>query len=314
MKLTTKVCGFYKLDAVKIVDGEEIKRPLTGWFPNLITNSGLDSIASGWSYIYRCVVGTGSSSPNATDIALVNQVAATASIIAQENEVNSTSPYYRRYVKVYRFGEGVAAGNLSEVGITDSSSPHTLFSRALILDDFGDPTTITVLSDEYLDVTYEFRFYPQESDVTGSVTFTGNLGGTYNYTLRPARIGSLVGQFGSAHTRYPPGMDNRRAQYYSTNALCHSYDGDIGLITDNSPSGTALAIPYNRLSVAYTNGTYTQTLTMQADPTDWNHATGIKSVAVHWGHNLWQISFTPPIPKTADDVLSLTFSHTWARM
>lgn len=315
MKALTRVCGLYKLDAVKIIDGVEFKRPLTGWFSNIITNSGLDRIANGnWRYMDRCVVGTGSTAPAATDIALVNPIAASINVISQTNEVNNTSPYYRRYVKVYRFDVGAAAGNLSEVGITYSLSPFEIFSRALILDTYGNPTTITVLSDEYLDVTYEFRFYPQEDDVTGTVIFTGNIGGTYTYTLRPAAITSIVRRFGDAATRYPPDMHNRKFQFYSAEALIRAYNGEIGPITASSPSGSSLDVPYDGMTSAYTPGTYTATCTITAAPTHWNFTGGIKSIAFHWGHNLWQVEFSPNIPKTNEDVLSLTFSHTWARM
>ncbi len=194
--LEQKVCGFYKLEAVKkSKSGKETKRLLADWFPNLITTAGLNYMGTNRSYAFNtstrggwltyCIVGSGNTTPAFTDSVLANKLAATSSMTAMTLTVESTSPYYRKMVLKYRFAEGVAAGNLAEVGIGWSST--ACFSRALILDGGGNPTTITILSDEYLDVTYEYRIYPKETDDTGTVIFTGNLGGTYDWIARLAR-------------------------------------------------------------------------------------------------------------------------------
>ena len=57
--------------------------------------------------------------------------------------------------------------------------------RALILDGGGSPTTLTILSDETLDVTYTIRVYPPTTDVTGSITLDGV---SYGYTIRPCNV------------------------------------------------------------------------------------------------------------------------------
>ncbi len=312
-KIKTKVQGFYKLDAVKIINGKEFKRPLTGWFPNLITDSGLDALAADRNYLYKIAVGTGSTAPTVSDIALETQIASTTTGVSETNTVNSTSPYYISYIRTKRFAEGVAAGNLSEVGVIDYSS--ALFSRSLILDSVGNPTTITILSDEYLDVTYEFRYYPYESDVTGTIVFTGNIGGTYGYTLRQANITRLVAQGGSSTAYYPPYMGTIYTAAYSAGNTCQAYTGGVLGDISGYPTGTSLGNLPTGLSLStYVAGSNELYFTIQADPADWVDVGGISALLFTWGFRDYQIAFTTAIPKTADDVLALTFIHQWARV
>ena len=151
--LETKIGGLYKIEAVNAKTGK--KRLLADWFPNLITNIGLDRIATNADFMSYCHVGTNSTTPTINDTALRTFVGSTNTITTSTYTVNSTSPYYASFIRVYRFNAGIAIGNLSEVGIgwSATGTGSVLFSRALILDSYGNPTTITFLSDEYLDVT-----------------------------------------------------------------------------------------------------------------------------------------------------------------
>ena len=95
--------------------------------------------------------------------------------------MSKRSPYYRWAKVTWRFGQGVAAGNISEVGLGWGNS--NLWNRALIKDANGNPTTITVLSDEYLDVVSEIRDYPTLSS-SGSFNLLDKTGAIINtYTV-----------------------------------------------------------------------------------------------------------------------------------
>lgn len=313
--MKSKVCGYYKIEAVNKNTGKSTL--LADWFPNLITNIGLDRIATDVNFMNYCHVGTASTAPTVNDTALGAFVGSNNTITTGTYTVNSTSPYYISHIRVYRFNAGVAAGNLSEVGIgwSATGTGSVLFSRALILDTYGDPTTITVLSDEYLDVTYEYRFYPFESDITGSITLTGNIGGTYGYTIRPASISTIVRLFGQATAIYPVHMGNKDAQYYAADAYYRSFDGGIGSITGVPSGNSGGDLPYTQGVVSsYVAGTYTLTFTLTANITDWNLASGIKSILFVWGPRWYQVEFDTAIPKTSEDVLTLTFTHTWGRV
>lgn len=164
-----KCAGRYKIQVRKAESGVICHE--TPWFDNLITDNGLDMMwappggAFGIRYMVpACYVGSGNTPPAVTDSTLVALVAGVGSSSGEWAQGSSVFveeaggiPAYWRQTWKYRFGTGVAAGNLSEVAVGWTST--NLFSRALIVDGAGNPTTITVLADEVLDVTYELRVY-----------------------------------------------------------------------------------------------------------------------------------------------------------
>lgn len=132
------------------------------FFHNLVLDAGLDRLSVGSAIGVVCV-GSGNSTPVATQTSLDSFIASTTQINGSDERGNQTStpPFHVWARRTYRFREGVAAGNLSEIGIGWTVS--NLFNRALIKDASGNPVTITVLSDEYLDVIVELRMYPQQT-------------------------------------------------------------------------------------------------------------------------------------------------------
>lgn len=171
----SKMAGRYKL---KVLRSDGSVRLETDWFDNLITNNGLDQIMNvpggvyGIAYLFvNCFVGTGSATPLFTDGSLQAYLA-TASANSSTSLIYVAGPPPFWYVQYYyRFAVGTATGNLSEIGI--GHTPTNMFSRALIVDGGGSPTTITVLADELLDVTYEFRVYPPTADSTFAFVLNG---------------------------------------------------------------------------------------------------------------------------------------------
>ncbi|QLB59831.1 hypothetical protein E5093_09675 [Acinetobacter indicus] len=158
----------------------------TAWFNNLVLDAGLDAMGGGGTAdISHVWVGTGNSTPTPTQTGLDNTLAGTSTVQGSQTGVQTSSlPYYYWMRRTFRFGLGVAAGNLSEVGLGNSS--RSMFNRALIKDNAGNPTTVTVLSDEFLDVVVELRVYPKTNfsgqfqllDKFGALvsehTYTGN--------------------------------------------------------------------------------------------------------------------------------------------
>src|SRR5690606_11105005 len=147
--------GEYRIVARKADSGEE--RVLADWFSNLITDIGLNSIVNnGWKN--WCHVGTGTNTPIEADSSLQTPVASTS---AKSNSVvsNAGAPSYYSQASIdYTFPVG--AGTYTEVGV--SNKAHTdgtqlMFSRARIVDGSGNPTSITVLADEFLVVPYRIR-------------------------------------------------------------------------------------------------------------------------------------------------------------
>ena len=295
--------GLFKIEAVKL-DGS--KRVLADWFPNLITDIGLERMAENSGYFAWCQVGSGTTTPAVTDTALAERIAGSNTVATSSSGTQSTAPYYAWGRRTIEFAEGVAAGNLSEVGMGWATS-GSLFSRALILDGNGDPTTITVLSDEILQVTYEFRFYPKTTDDTGQVTLTGNIGGTYDWIMRAANVTSTFDATG-----WGVGTAGL-SQFPTSNASgTIAYDGNIGDIT-TSPSGSS-SNASSKSPTAYSAGSLTWQFSATWDLDRGNFATGIRSVRpAYTGIGTYQVQFDPAIPKTNSDTLTLTFSYSWGR-
>lgn len=310
--------GRYKLEIMK-PDGR-IRQTIE--FPNLITNNGLDilsgSVGSGnWSV--ACAVGSGNTAPAVTDTALVSLVATTSTQASQSNTIQSTSPYFSTAVTTWQFAQGAAAGNLSEVGVGPSST--SLFSRALILDSGGVPTTITVLSNEFLNVTYTLENIVPTADVTGTITLAGV---NYSYTIRASR---------ATNSSVNPGWGI--SQYQGGNITSHDFHigqgyaflgtSTIGAVTGN-PTGTQTG-GGTRGTGTYSIGSYNLTDSWTWGINDGNLTGGIGAMEIQWGNRsivgtgnnaggrgIYQIGFSPAIPKDNTKQLTLNFNIAWTRM
>ncbi len=274
-------------------------------FSNLILNSGLNLIATSYPYIDHCFVGMGNTPPTVDDTNLVSFVQSTNYKTSQVDGVASSAPYYSYRRTVFRFHAGTVTGNLSEIGVgIIYGNVRRLFCRALIKDSFGNPTTITLLPDEVLEVTYELRHYMPTVDTTGTITLAGNIGGVYEYTLRPAKVTthSIFAQDGwSANVTYT----------YHEYRHTHARAGGIGTIT-GEPAGTNYSATSSSAK-EYLVDTHSTEITYTFGVDQGNVPGGIKSITFIMGTGLYQVEFTPAIPKSNMDSLSLTFSNSWAR-
>lgn len=301
--VASKIAGWYKLEATDVRTGR--KRVAADWFPNLITDFGVNTLGTNafTTATTYCRVGSGSTAPNVADTALVSQIASTSTLQSSSPAAQSSSPYYSSYTQVKRFGTGVAAGNLTEVGMGSAATGANLFSRALILDGGGSPTTITILPTETLDVTYQYRMYPPTSDVTGSIVIGGV---TYNYTLRASNV--------TSPSYWVP--NTNPSSVFSSG--CSSYNNVIGSIT-SSPSGAQGS--FDSASVAgYSNNSYQRDYMFGAGLNVSNISGGIRScqfcssiLAASSAFGTYQIDFGASIPKDATKTLSLVFRFSWAR-
>lgn len=295
-----RMAGFFKIEVIRPDGGVRLD---TGFFHNLITNSGLDCVGVSGDYLAGLAVGTGNSTPTVDDTTLDSELVRTQNQISAVASNSGSPDYYTAWLKKFRFGTGAAAGNLAEVGMFRTNTPFTMFSRALILDGDGDPTTITVLEDEALDVTYEWRNYPILGDVESEIEISGE---TYACVTRPAQVtntgtwgGSAFGTIGGA-------------------GGCAVYNGSIGAITA-SPSGDSAAVA--GVNSPYGPGNYYRDYTCTFDLITGNLSGGISAALFRLGDaggggnglGAMQCSFDPPIPKTGSNQLSLQFRHSWAR-
>ena len=298
----TGVAGKYKLIVHK--GNPEEPTQVVDWFDNLITNQGLDSLGNtdGGSRFYYCKVGSGSTTPAVTDVGLVN-VLATRSSNANNRGFTTTAPFYSWRRLTYVFTPGQATGNVSEISIGwNDSGNASAFSRALVTEN-GSPITITVLPDDYLTVYYEFRIYPNLDDSTGTVTIGGT---THSFIGRVAGIGVNWGSDGAASGAARPGT------LYSV--LC--YDGAIGTIFSGPASTQYSHLNRHEINVSestYISGNYYRDVTFTIAVGQGNLTNFIKSVQLICAEGSYQYQFTPPIQKTINNTLALTFRFSWGR-
>lgn len=303
-----KYDGFYTLRKYKAATNELVQE--IGPIKNDITDIGLNRVGT-TSAFTAMFVGTGTVPQDPTQTQMSNFLGYTLNMSQMTATTRSpTSPYWVQLATTARFAAGSATGNLTEVGIgwSTSGSPtsvtNRIWSRALIVDALGNPVTLTVLSDEYLDVTYSLRYYPPLDDST----YTFNISGVpYDVTARVAVVntanvtlgvmntiyaatayfgatalgsvtGSITGSSGSA------ALGRFDATAYSNNSLKHTYTSTTGLPGGNGSGG----ITAMELGAVLQLGS-------------WLNATGFQYV------------ISPAIPKDNTKILTLNCEQSWGR-
>lgn len=291
----------------------------TGWFPNLITNLGLDMLGASqatygqvdYTAVSRCTVGTGNTAPAVTDTALVSPLAYTSNTIGLAGNTNPhyTSSYvvgppdYVQAVGTHTFSIGQVVGNIAEIGfgglVSGSSTQLSLFSRALIMVG-GSPGTISVTAADQLIVTYAVCYYLNLTDTPYSVVISGT---TYSGTVRVASSQSTLG--------FLVCPVDRSASVASAQITVNSYNGAIGGVT-GTPSGTSLSLTAAQ-TAAYVLGNYSNTYTASYTTAQSNFTGGVTAFMISCNIGNWQFSVSPALAKDNTKVMTITFSISWSR-
>lgn len=303
--------GEYRVKAVR-EDGTE--RIILDWFDNLITNVGLNQLGVGPSWKYYCHIGTGTATPAITDTTLSTPVASVALTGGlADNVVNTSlgSPTYGHRSSVdYKFPTSVT-GTFTEVGV--ATSAHTdagqkLFSKALFVDGGGSPTTITILTNEYLVVTFRVTMYPPLVDVTGSIIVDAV---SYAYIIRALDVSTFDSWARSLRSN--GGIFKIPAASYT----CRASESDIGAITAvDLISGVNAS---DLITIDYVDSSLESRGKPYWDFADANFATGIRSISFGMpsgggeGFGKYQIQFNPKLPKNSTIRYDFEVAIGWAR-
>lgn len=297
-------------------------------FRNRITTIGLDRMGSvTQQVISHAFVGTGTATPSASDVSMGTFRAATSNRISYNQSTNVGVDHYVSFTQTWRFAAGAASGNLTEVGTGwSATSVNTLWSRQLILDGSGNPTTLTVLSNEYLDVTYELRAYPDLTIHEGTLSLTG--GGSYAFKSRASvmQFWTIAQSEGGLYLFY--GRPAARASQLfgttlptATATLPASLTSEILTYSGGTPQ------KYNFTNEAgtvdtYVPGSFYNTATsMTFGTTVGNFASGILGFStdyslVNSGRNacnfIHMVAFDDRIPKTIDNTINFRTKTSWA--
>lgn len=271
----------------------------TDWFDNLITNSGLNYLY-GSAPTTHCCVGTGTSIPVPTntslDVKIGNSVESSGATAP-----NPVAPnYIKNVTKSYTFAQGAIVGNITEVGI----GPQTgdLFSRALITDINGNPVTLSLLAIDQLTIYYKLTYSPILTDAIGSVTIAGV---TYSTMIRQVALGSFMDSYNE--TIFDTG-----SSYINS----HLLDATTPQPTITSNSGNQTSSTISGVVDPYINNSYIKNIKYTYPISYGNFPTGIKyawNSKFSTNNTQFVTTFTPEIPKTNTQVLTLTFAGSWGR-
>ena len=317
MLIKTKLSGHFRLEVRNAYTHQLTK---VREFDNLITNNGLDAYGLGYDYtLGRCWIGKSTKAPSVSDARLGAAIAYTdgASNINQCKMIAPTAPNWITSSKTnYRFAAGEATGDITEVGISTRNDPgndkYALWSRALILDNRGYPTSLTVLEDEYLDVYYTLNLHPNLEDTA----FSFNLGGeTYNCVSRIANAqdarcrsasGNIFGQL-----NFGNGITIRNV--YNSNVL--------GTINQTIQEATKFTATNGAHSISeYILGSHYRDCTVVFDVNTGNIEGGISGIEIGPKDSAStqlvlynQISLDHPIPKDTTNAIKFVLRSSWSR-
>ncbi len=291
----------YKLETFRETPSGYVSTGATGFTDNMVLDQGLEQLAVGGAAT-TARVGASGQVPAATDTALVSPIATTTSIQSTSESAAATAPYYGEWVVVFRYGAGVAEGNIAEQGLGSTS---VLVSRSLVLDDVTQlPIVKPVAADEFLDQTVRIRNYPPTTDATTTVVLNGI---THTVTARAANVTSAT--HWSPKRLFESGAGLHPV--YSTTSVT-AYNGSINAAVTGIPSGSSdtATIMSNR---AYVAGTHERAMRGYFGLDDGNLAGYIKSFLVLTAMGAVQLEFSPVIQKTNTYILDLDFTVGWTR-
>lgn len=292
--MTSKVSGHFTLERIK--PGVGVIQSVS--FPNVITDIGMNALGEYYhpQYIH---VGTSTATPSTSDAALgAFGVSFSGPAAGDGAYANSGAPYYYASKRmVVRSAIGGATGNWTEIGVSPQAASGNLYSRALILDGGGSPTTFTVLSDEQMQASYELRHYPVFTDDNRTVTISGVSKDTITRVCN------------ASNWQWLSWGTDRMFHFYH----CTPYTGDINAsAVSGAPAGSALT-GQQVVKAAYGSGTFYR----EASAT-WpaGSATGTHRSYVwrnDWSGPLYQVQYDTAIVKGATQQLVMNQRYSWAR-
>lgn len=172
------------------------------WQDNMILDQGFiqlitrDVSSSALSYVS---VGSSSQTVEPTDTGLIAPIARVRSGSTEYGWDEEGGFGWTRVRAT--FANGLAAGNISELAVSPNNNNTSASARALVRDEFGNPTTITVLAGETLVVTWEWRrwwtvadTHVLEFDVDGAANSTTV---TYKHASELSKANNGLGSGGT---------------------------------------------------------------------------------------------------------------------
>lgn len=282
----------------------------TGYQKNLILNQGLDFFGDGTGVFNNgCVIGTGNSTPIATQTKLdVYHAHASATEPTSSYSYSATGDgLYKMWEQrkyVFNFSTNV---NISEAGLYSNdgnAANYNLVTRVLIKDTFGAATSISIKAGETLYVYYKVHKVVEISDKSFVINMLDRDNGSvaYNAVVRPAYVGT---------TSWNSMLPIRNSSSITEMSISNMQLTVITSAPEPRVSTGALSF------YAYTKGSYTLKYEGFAGLTD-NVVGNIRTAVFFLNFMPVQVSFGSVsggvgIPKTNKDTLSIPMELSWGR-
>lgn len=295
------------------------RKTLISWFSNLVLDNGLNMIAQSSNWLDCCHVGESSLDVLGNQLSLISPIQSTNNRVSANNGVSSTLSYFGISTITYQFPIGAVVGTIKEIGFGPSNVlGSALFNRALIKDQFDNPSYTVVNVDEALEVQYEIKVSVPINDVIGTINYNDTQIG---YKVRPALMSSSDYWCPYRSTAFLSSGQALLATFSNAQSdHVRAFDGSIGDIT-TMPVGNMSNATYFR-TVPYVPGTYQSLIRAEWDIYNANFQNGIKSLLWYMnpingnGANslgAYQLEFDEPIMKTNEESFRIDLGISWNR-
>lgn len=226
-----------------------------------------------------------------------------SSLVSNTGVDNQDGTYTQTVVHRSTWPFGSKVGTYSEIGIFNGSggSADNMGAGQLIKDEFGDPTTVTVLSDEQLSVEYTLEFtFPNVEQNLGSEEITIN-GETYTVT------------------KFMRGYGQSASLPLSDNSAAWSRAVPPNFYINGTNFSTAASTPSVSRSITFSGNVsdgYTTNISIQAFPSAGNLNISNLYLTTGWGGTNWsstgeavyRFNFSPALPKTNEEVFEFSMT------
>lgn len=291
-------------------NNEPVTREYVTDFDNLVLDTGLQRIGTNADWMDWLHLGSGITAPAPLQNSLVNAtykgktLAPETSTQSGTNIEDPLNPYCW-ITRVFRVSPRGENRTYSELGV--GWNDNNLFSRTLIKDPTGGQNTITILGDEYLDVTYETRLYMPVDTAVYTVTPTGDDVEPREITVHASALNSTSITFGWGleYINEPRSL----CRYYTAQGHNRFFTGGRGGLYQN-PEGSTVGSSFNVNSMVRSSDT-SMTFSFTRDLPD-NVGT-LRTFQVSQEAFCFQMEFNPPFVKTNEDRFNISYSISWGR-
>ena len=271
------------------------------------------------------IFGAGNSTPLESQSSLQSRIGTSGAgtSVSATNTVYPSAPIpYVEHVQVWQSNEGAVVGNVAELGLVTGTlaAPTRLITRALVKDVSGNPTTVTVASDEFIRVTYAKRYYGVmgATGVLNIATPSGPL--ALDYEIRPVGMtGNYV--WSNSVRDFPSGylcLGSDTGNFVSYGGCGVTSEAAFRAV-DGSSLATATSNRFEmKTAGTYVNGSKTRTDIIRLSLLNGNIAApGIRSIIIGHGNAngsarnmVHQVLLSGPFQKLSSHIFDLPVTTT----